>query len=73
MKKSQANKGSPTRLGAAPSTEGAPDWVTRMHKHYLKEGYYRPDDLERVLGNPRERLRIKTSDESVLSCKILSK
>ena len=44
-----------------PQTE--PGWVEKMHEHYRQNGFYRAQDLERVLGDPREHLEVKTSDE----------
>lgn len=29
-----------------------PAWVVDMHRHFGVHGYYRPSDLNRVLGNP---------------------
>jgi len=30
-----------------------PAWVREMKEHYSRTGYYRPRDLQRVLGDPR--------------------
>jgi len=30
-----------------------PDWVRKMKQHYARTGTYRPEDLRRVLGDPR--------------------
>ena len=27
-------------------------WVREMREHYNREGYYRPEDLRRLLGDP---------------------
>ena len=44
-----------------------PEWVEKMHEHYRQNGYYRAQDLERVLGDPREHLELKTSDEEPIN------
>lgn len=46
--------------------EQEPAWVTDMHEHYRECGYYRTEDLERVLGDPRDSVAIQ-GDELVLT------
>jgi hypothetical protein len=36
-------------------------WVTHMHEYYQANGHYRPADLNRLLGDPRERAEISSS------------
>lgn len=43
------------------------EWVEEMHEHYRQNGFYRAQDLERVLGDPREHLEVKTSDEEPIN------
>ena len=41
-----------------------PRWVIAMHEHYAKTGEFRPQDLERVLGDRTEGVRMD-ADEAV--------
>lgn len=43
-------------------TRPEPGWVNEMHAHFHKTGYYRPQDLERVLGDPRRGMEVKVAD-----------
>jgi hypothetical protein len=40
------------RLHTAPP----PDWLQQMHQHYMKTGSVRPEDLQRLLGDPLRRV-----------------
>ena len=40
-----------------------PDWLIKMHKHYSENGFYRPEDLKRVLGDSNEGVSIPNSKE----------
>lgn len=44
---------------SAQSTESEPRWVTEMHEHFQRTGFYRPQDIQRVLGDPRESVEIR--------------
>jgi hypothetical protein len=33
-----------------------PQWVSDMHAHFAKTGQYRPEDIQRVLGDPRSQV-----------------
>ena len=46
---------------AAPNEPG---WVTEMRDYYKQNGFYRQADLGRLLGDPRESVRL-TPDEKV--------
>jgi hypothetical protein len=46
------------------------EWVQQMHEHYRRAGYYRPQDLERVLGDPRQKFEGKASDNLLAASKI---
>jgi hypothetical protein len=36
-----------------------PQWVREMHDHFRRTGFYRPSDLKRVLGDPRESVEVR--------------
>jgi hypothetical protein len=38
------------------------DWVRDMHTHFEHTGSYRPEDVERVLGDQRKTVLVSTSD-----------
>jgi hypothetical protein len=42
----------------APST-----WVSEMHAHFMQTGSYRIQDVQRVLGDPRQGVEIRPADE----------
>ena len=52
-----------TILSQMPASE----WVTDMHSHFRANGYYRGEDIQRVLGDPRECVQIQTSELLPLS------
>lgn len=56
-----------SRLPAA-EMEG-PSWVASMHEYHSRTGLYRAEDLDRVLGDPREQVTGGSPDDFVLSCK----
>jgi hypothetical protein len=35
-------------------TSSVPDWVQGMFEHFHSTGAYRAEDIQRVLGDPRE-------------------
>lgn len=37
--------------------EGA-DWVKEMHNHFRQNGFYRAEDLNRLLGDPRDHVAL---------------
>jgi hypothetical protein len=37
-----------------------PKWVKEMHDHFQRRGFYRAEDLGRVLGDPRDHVQVKT-------------
>lgn len=48
--------------GAIPAVEqqpSEPSWVKEMHEHFLKTGSFRPEHLERVLGDPRHGVEVR--------------
>jgi hypothetical protein len=36
-----------------------PEWVREMIDHYRRTGSYRPEDLERLLGDPNKRVEVR--------------
>ena len=43
------------------ASEGAPQQpepVRAMQEHFYRTGYYRPEDVTRVLGNPRDTVEV---------------
>ena len=43
------------------------EWVTKMHDHFQKTGSYRPQDLQRVLGDPRQGFEVRVGDILIAS------
>jgi hypothetical protein len=42
-----------------------PEWVVNMHKHYNEHGFYRPEDLQRVLGDQTRGVSVpRTTQEA---------
>lgn len=39
-----------------------PQWVEEMHRYFRENGFYRTEDLQRVLGDPRESVHIQASE-----------
>jgi hypothetical protein len=57
-----------TNLKTPPPAETEPskpesDWVKRMHAHFKATGQYRPEDLQRVLGDPRRAVSVEATEE----------
>jgi hypothetical protein len=52
----------------AKSTAAQPGakWVESMHAHFQQTGYYRADDLNRLLGDPRDAVGIRSDDGAVI-------
>jgi hypothetical protein len=38
------------------------EWVRDMHDHYGAKGSYRAEDLRKVLGDPRDRVEMPSTD-----------
>jgi hypothetical protein len=43
---------------AALATASPPAWLLEMIEHYRQTGSYRPRDLRRLLGDPRESVKV---------------
>ncbi len=39
------------------------EWVSEMQEHFQRRGFYRAQDLERVLGNPRSHVQVRTTSD----------
>ena len=55
------NKDEPVRVAERPASD--PKWVAEMQDHFQRRGFYRAEDLERVLGDPRSHVRVKTTTD----------
>lgn len=42
-------------------------WVTEMHEHFHRTGLYRAEDLQRVLGDPRESVQVRAEADLILA------
>jgi hypothetical protein len=72
--KPQRQKKEPKPTPKAPATtapQPAP-WVAQMVQHFQTTGYYRAEDLERLLGDPRDSVQA-TAEPSMQFCAHLSK
>jgi hypothetical protein len=36
-----------------------PEWVRKMIEHYWQTGTYRPEDLQRLLGDPNKGVEVR--------------
>lgn len=52
------------RLNILPQQKDSPDWVLEMHRHFQQNGFYAAEDLQKVLGDPRTRVEVPSSQES---------
>jgi hypothetical protein len=55
----------PADTNATALENRGPMWVQEMHAHYREHGFYRPEDLTRVLGDPTKSVGGHTSPEFV--------
>ena len=46
---------------------GTPEWVMRMRAHFQQTGFYRADDVRRLLGDPRRHVDL-ASNPDIVSC-----
>jgi hypothetical protein len=47
----------------APVEPPASSWVAEMHRHFQRTGAYRADDLQRVLGDPRDGVEVEATTD----------
>ena len=60
------------RSSAVPEPAPESKWVEEMHGHFRQNGLYRAQDLQRVLGDPREHVTLQTSDEEPINFTVKS-
>jgi hypothetical protein len=54
----------PTVSADASGTEQkSASWVAGMRSHFQQTGYYRVEDLERLLGDPRQSFEVSTAHD----------
>jgi hypothetical protein len=51
------------RPSPAPVEQPASSWLDEMHLHFQRTGAYRADDLQRVLGDPREGAEVEATTD----------
>jgi hypothetical protein len=54
---------SSSRQSSSDNKQLAPQWIEDMHEHYRQEGFYRSEDLQRVVGDPRECISVEASTD----------
>lgn len=64
--KARRSKARPVEI-ADVERHSMPAWVTSMHQHYQQTGFFRAEDLTRVLGDPRDAVEVRTSTEMCFS------
>lgn len=69
-KKALRKKPSPEKH--LPEKSPPPQWVQEMHNYFRENGFYRTEDLQRVLGDPRESVTVKSSVDLMQMSKQLS-
>jgi hypothetical protein len=52
-------------------TNEPPSWVKSAQEHFHRTGSYRPEDLIRLIGDPRDSVEVTLSSEADLACRIL--
>ncbi len=52
---------------AAPEQATDPNWVKEMHDYFRQYGFYRAQDLQRVLGDPRDHLEVQAASDSPIN------
>ena len=40
-----------------------PDWLMEAHKHFHLTGFYRPEDVQRVIGSQREGVEVRAESD----------
>jgi hypothetical protein len=71
-----ASKRGKTSAPAAPETASAtvpsqPTWVKSAQEHFQRTGSYRPEDLFRLIGDPRESVEVSLTSDAELTCRSL--
>lgn len=52
-----------TESDSITPTNATPKWLEDMHKHFGEKGFYRTEDLQRVLGDPSEPVQISATTD----------
>jgi hypothetical protein len=58
--------------GLRPQDERA-GWLREMQSHFSRTGFYRPEDLNRVLGDPRQGVSMPVSNNQAAAATIHTK
>ncbi|MGC3982799.1 MAG: hypothetical protein QM808_16230 [Steroidobacteraceae bacterium] len=60
---------SATRSDSSPfPAQASSDWAAKMHEHFQLTGYFRTDDLNRLLGDPRHSVSVAADDGARVNC-----
>lgn len=54
----------PTEQAHVVTPTEEPQWVSEMHAYFWEHGFYRAEDLQRVLGDPKTVVERSTDDVS---------
>lgn len=57
----------PDQIEEKLSQASEPDWIREMNEHFQKEGWFRPSDLLRLLGDPSEGVEVRTEESTISS------
>ncbi len=47
-----------------------PDWIKSMREHYVRTGFYRAQDVQRLLGDPRKSFQGRPLDDLAMASRI---
>jgi hypothetical protein len=39
--------------------QALPDWLLKAHEHFFQTGFYRPEDVQRVIGSQLEGVEVR--------------
>jgi hypothetical protein len=53
----------PSKRETSPPQEDRPEWLKNMREHYTANGFYRAEDVHRVLDDPRNGIGISVSSD----------
>jgi hypothetical protein len=56
-----------------PVQDQHPEWLKDMRAHYNETGFYRAEDIQRVLGDPRDGVGMTVSTELAAAARIQKK
>lgn len=55
------------RLERLAKESEEPAWMKDMHEHFRDKGFFRPEDIRRVLGNQAEGVSMPRDPDAVAS------